>query len=223
MLLIDFSKKIDTNEGIVRLEIQTAIEDKSIVAITGDSGAGKTTLLRILAGLSKADQGFISYHKEVWLDTANKINLPIQKRNIGFVFQENNLFPHMSIRQNLDFALAEKNKALVDELLQITELAGLADAKPAKLSGGQKQKAALARAFLKKPHLLLLDEPLNALDLKSREKLQDLILVFHQRLNTTILLVSHDKAEIQRLADRILLIEEGRIKEDKKKSDLSLN
>ena len=194
------------------MEISVSILEGSILAVTGPSGAGKTTLLRQIAGLVRPQNGHIQYHGELWLDTNSKINLPTQKRNIGFVFQDYALFPHLTVRENLAFGLEKgTDAAIVEELIDSIELRQLADRKPYQLSGGQQQRVALARALVRKPDLLLLDEPLSALDHSMRGNLQELILKFHQQYGFTMIIVTHDLGEIFRLANQVIVLENGKI------------
>ncbi len=166
----------------------------------------------MLAGLLPPDTGFIAVNGKVWYDAQNRINLPPQKRSIGFVFQDYALFPNMTVKQNLSFALGKnQSPAIIKELIQTVELTELQHRKPATLSGGQQQRVALARALVRKPDLLLLDEPLSALDQSIRVKLQDYILASHRKYGLTTLLVTHDQSEINKLTDQVLIIEEGKI------------
>jgi molybdate transport system ATP-binding protein len=183
-----------------------------MLVVYGPSGAGKTTLLRLLAGLLRPDTGFIEVEGETWLDTARRFELPTRRRSIGFVFQDFALFPHLTVRQQLEYALQDRgNKAIVSELLTLMELEELQHLRPALLSGGQQQRVALARAIARRPRLLLLDEPLSALDDDMRNKLQDYILMAHHHYGLTTLLVSHHLPEVLRLADEAVLLEEGKI------------
>lgn len=182
------------------------------MALTGPSGAGKTTLLKQIAGLLIPEEGKISIHDSVWLDTQNQIKLPPQRRNIGFVFQDYALFPNMTVAENLTFALPKQgDKRIVDELLEATGLNNLAHRKPNQLSGGQQQRVALARALVRKPDLLLLDEPFSAVDPDMRSQLQELILKFHQLYQFTAIIVTHETSEIFRLADQVCVLENGKV------------
>jgi molybdate transport system ATP-binding protein len=164
----------------------------------------------MLAGLMVPDGGFIQVAGEIWLDTAKGINLRPQRRNIGMVFQEYSLFPNMTVLENLEFALEKgKDKSLIKEMLEIIGMEALADQRPQFLSGGQKQRVALARAMLRQPKLLLLDEPLSALDREMRKNLQEYILRFHRDFQLTTLIVSHDAAEISRMTERLWVLEHG--------------
>ena len=203
---------LHTARGPQRLDIAFHWQQGRLLAIYGPSGAGKTTLLRILAGLTAADSGFIEVEGETWLDSDRRINLPTRRRSIGFVFQDFALFPNLTVRQQLEFALPDaKNKAFVTELLSLMELEEFHNLKPALLSGGQQQRVALARAIARRPRLLLLDEPLSALDDEMRNKLQDYILRVHRHYKLTTMLVSHYLPEVLRLADEAIILENGKI------------
>lgn len=194
------------------LDVDLRIAPGSLVAITGPSGAGKTTLLRAAAGLARPAEARIRVGRTLWSDSAARVNLPTRKRSIGLVFQDYALFPNMTVRGNVDYAIGSRApRDEVDELLQLVELEGLADAMPDRLSGGQKQRLAVIRALARRPSLLMLDEPLSALDPAMRRKLQDDLLRLHRRFATTTLLVSHDASEILRLADRVVRLEHGRV------------
>lgn len=191
------------------LEVDIKIEEHSFVALAGESGSGKTTLLRVLAGLEKAE-GKITVNDEVWLE--GKQSIATQKRGIGFVFQDYALFSNMSVEKNLLFV--KKDRALVTKLLEMTDMLELKDRLPSSLSGGQKQRVALCRALMNRPSILLLDEPLSALDPSMRTKLQHDILKLHKEFGTTTIMVSHDPSEIYRLSDRVLRLEQGKIVQD---------
>ncbi|EPV6928440.1 sulfate/molybdate ABC transporter ATP-binding protein [Campylobacter upsaliensis] len=199
-------------EGPIKLDLDIMLSQGEISAIFGESGAGKTTLLRILAGLITPQKGFIRVGNEIWLDLKKGINLSPQKRSLGFVFQDYALFPNMSVRENL--AYATQNQRKIDELLELIGLKELANSRPKELSGGQAQRVALARALAKEPKILLLDEPLSALDFKMRSHLQEELLKILKHFKTTALLVSHDLAEIYRLSARVLQLSGGKIIKD---------
>jgi len=209
MITIDIDKKLYGSEGEMRLEINLEIKKGEFIALAGKSGSGKTTLLRIVAGLEDA-KGTITVNDQVWQNT-HKI-LPVQQREIGFLFQDYALFPNMTLHENLLFV--QKDKALAKYLLEITQLWQLKDRFPATLSGGQKQRLSLCRAFMKKPKILLLDEPLSALDPEMRNRLQGEILTLHKTFETTTIMVSHDPSEIYRLASRVLVLDQGKIIND---------
>jgi molybdate transport system ATP-binding protein len=209
MIEIDIHKELHGSHGAMDLTIELHINRGEFVALSGKSGSGKTTLLRILSGLERAE-GTITIANEIWQDKRHA--LPVQKREIGFVFQDYALFPNMTVEENLLFV--EKDKALAKYLLSMTELWQLKDRFPSTLSGGQKQRVSLCRAFMKRPKLLLLDEPLSALDPIMRSKLQHEILTLHKEFGTTTIMVSHDPAEMYRLASRVLVLEQGKIIDD---------
>lgn len=194
------------------LEVDLQLYHKELLALTGPSGSGKTTILRILTGLEKRAKGRLTVQGELWQDSAKGIFLAPQQRSIGVVFQDYALFPNMSVLQNLQFALPKtENQTLIEELLEVMDLQELKTAHPRELSGGQQQRVALARALVRRPKLLLLDEPLSALDSQMREHLQTFIRLLHERYALTTLLISHHPEEIQRLADRVLVLEKGKI------------
>lgn len=212
MINFRFTKQLIATEGTINLRVDQEVGEHDFVTLYGKSGAGKTTTLRILAGITDPDEGCIQVGGETWFDSRKGINLPPQKRSIGFVFQDYALFPNMTVRKNLEYALAsQKDRGIVDELLEVVDLQNLADRKPDSLSGGQRQRVALARALVRRPQILLLDEPLSALDMEMRLKLQDAILNIHRRFNITTILVSHNFSEIFKLSNRVLIIDRGEI------------
>ena len=209
LITIDVEKLMMTANGKMNLTIQTVIKTGELVALFGSSGAGKTTLLRILAGLIKPDRGLIKIGSSVLFDSERQINVSPQERNISLMFQDYALFPDMTVEQNIRFAQHERNSKAVDELLSVFGLMEFRKRKPGGLSGGQKQRVALARALARKPQLLLLDEPLSALDSEMRTMLQNEIAQAHQLSGATTLLVSHDLNEVFRLASHVVCIGEG--------------
>jgi len=217
---VHIERSMLTSEGNRLLKVDLEIANNELLCLFGHSGAGKTTLLRILAGLFTPDRGFISFKGEVWYDSVKKINLPPQKRNVGFMFQDYALFPNMTVRRNIEFAQKIRNVEEVDSLLSHFGLEALQKQYPSKLSGGQKQRVALARALAAKPNLLLLDEPLSALDYEMRLNLQDEILKAHKLLNSQTLLVSHDKEEVIKLADTVVMLRNGAVIQCGKPEDI---
>ncbi len=212
MIFCDLHKKLNAVDGEMDLTIKTTIEKGQLVTLYGPSGAGKTSTLRMLAGLLIPDNGQIVVDGSTWFDRARKIHLKPQERKIGFVFQDFALFPNMTVLQNLEFALNKSvNERIIRELIDITELGDLQHFKPETLSGGQKQRVALARALVQRPEILLLDEPLSALDNSTRNKLQDYILSLHRHYRLTTILISHDIGEIIKLSDYVLEIRDGKI------------
>ena len=209
MINIKIKKNLQGAHGAMQLQTDLAIQEGEFVALSGESGSGKTTLLRILAGLEEAE-GEIVVNQEQWLK--GKVSLKVQKRGVAFVFQEYALFENMTILENLLFV--NKNEQLAQRLLKITQMQALQGRYPHSLSGGQKQRVALARAMMQEPKLLLLDEPLSALDVTMRKKLQEEILTLHREFQTTTIMVSHDPSEIYKLASRTLLLKDGKIIQD---------
>ncbi|HYX06447.1 MAG TPA: ATP-binding cassette domain-containing protein [Bacteroidales bacterium] len=210
----DIRKKLFTASGELTLDMKFSVDRGEMVSVFGPSGVGKTTLLRIISGLTAADEGYLKVDGEVWFDSAARINRPARMRPVGYMFQEYALFPNMTVKENLAFAQPVKDPHHIKQLLELFELDMLKYRRPAVLSGGQQQRVALARALARKPGLLLLDEPLSAIDPEFRSKLQDEILTMHRRYGITTLLVSHDLPEVFKLTGRVIVMEEGRIVKD---------
>jgi molybdate transport system ATP-binding protein len=224
MISVDVSKSLYSAEGEIELSLYIQINEGDFVSLFGVSGAGKTTFLRILAGLEVPKSGKIVVDGEVWFDKEKKINLPTQKRGVGFVFQDYALFPNMSVQENLSYALQKgDDKRYIDEVMQTMGIFELADRRPTQLSGGQKQRVALARALVMRPKILLLDEPLSALDSAMRTKLQDELIKAHKHFGVTTVLVSHDPSEIFKLCNRVIWIENGRLKASGKPAQIFIN
>lgn len=210
MIHIDVKKKLNGASGDLHLHFKADIQAGELVALYGPTGSGKSSILRMMAGLMRPDDGIIQSGTRCWFDATSGLCVRPQDRNIGMVFQDYSLFPNMTVRENLSFALGKgDDPAIVEELLEVAELGHLRDQRPLLLSGGQRQRVALARALVRRPAILLLDEPLSALDKAMREKLQEAILHFHQRMNLTTILVSHDFPEILKMSRRVLVLENG--------------
>ena len=215
MIEMEVRRKLQGADGELNLNVNVRIGAGELVALYGPTGSGKSSILRMLAGLMLPDEGFIKVRDELWFDHEKKLNIPTQHRDIGMVFQEYSLFPNMTVRGNLEFALGRnEDRHMVEELLDVVELRGLQDRRPALLSGGQKQRVALARALVRKPRLLLLDEPLSALDFGMRSRLQEYIMTCHRRMNLTTILVTHDYPEVLKLSRRILVLASGNLAYD---------
>ena len=207
----DVSKMFGTFQAVkdVNLEIQRG----EFLTLLGPSGSGKTTLLMMIAGFLDLSKGDIA------LDGASIAEVPAEKRNFGMVFQGYALFPHMSVRDNIGYALSVRKrptseiKNSVDEMLELVQLQDFADRKPTQLSGGQQQRVALARALCFAPPVLLLDEPLGALDKKLRVEVQEQLKDIHKRVGTTFIYVTHDQEEALSMSDRIVIMRDGAIEQ----------
>ena len=216
MIAVSARKRLFGAGGDFLMEIDVRIGRGGITAIAGPSGSGKTTFLRMLAGLTAPDDGLLEVDGRIWFRGKRgrkpRVNLSPQERGVGIVFQGYALFPHMTVLGNLLYA--SPDRAMAEKLLAMTGLRQLRDVRPGNLSGGQKQRVALARALMQKPRLLLLDEPLSALDERMKSLLQDELLKVHRELGVTMLIVTHDSSEIYKLCDRVLVFERGRISAD---------
>ncbi|MDP3525231.1 MAG: molybdenum ABC transporter ATP-binding protein [Hoeflea sp.] len=198
----------------IPLEASFRVEPGELLALVGHSGSGKTTLLRTIAGLWRPQTARVSVDGDVWLDTAADINLAPHRRHVGVVFQNYALFPHMTAAHNVIAAMdreAPNQRAEAERLLALVNLPGLADRKPAQLSGGQQQRVAVARALARRPQVLLLDEPFSAVDRATRERLYDEIIALRAHLKMPVVLGTDDMNEAERLADRMVVIEKGRV------------
>lgn len=207
MIEICVKKELNGSAGRFLLDVDFRINRGDFVCIYGKSGSGKTTILRLLAGFERASSGFIKVGEKFFCN--EKFSLAPQRRNIGFLFQDYALFDNMNVLKNLLFA--KNDSRLADKFLDIMDLNALKNAKISELSGGQKQRVALARALMRSPEILLLDEPLSAIDLGMRERLQDYLLKIHTELKITTIIVSHDISEIYKLASLVFVLNEGRI------------
>jgi molybdate transport system ATP-binding protein len=208
--------RVDVTKQLGEFSLQAAFESEGrVTGLFGASGAGKTSLVNIIAGLLRPDRGTIVVDGETLDDVANGVHVPSWRRRIGYVFQDARLFPHLNVRQNLNYgrrmnALAddpEQNKR-VTELLDIGHLL---DRRPGKLSGGERQRVALGRALLAKPRLLLLDEPLGALDEGRRAEILPYLVRLRDEARIPMVYVSHDAAEMRQLATQIVLLQRGRV------------
>jgi sulfate/thiosulfate transport system ATP-binding protein len=209
--LENISKCFESFQAVdcVNLEISPG----SLVALLGPSGSGKSSLLRLIAGLETPDRG------RIWLAGTDATKQSVKERNIGFVFQNYALFKHLTVRQNIGFGLEIRGLApaqlekKVAELLELIQLAGLGDRYPAQLSGGQRQRVALARALAIEPQVLLLDEPFAAVDAKVRKDLRGWLRRLHDGYHVTTVFVTHDQAEAMEVADKIVIMNKGRIEQ----------
>ena len=204
--------RLRDQRGAFTLDASFEAPGRGVTAIFGPSGSGKTTVLRCIAGLHRAGEGHVAIKGDVWQDGSRF--RPVHQRPIGYVFQEASLFSHLSVRGNLLFgARAGSDAPLLgfDEAVALLGLAQLLDRAPLTLSGGERQRVAIGRALLSRPRLLLMDEPLCALDQAAREEILPFLEQLHERLSLPVLYVTHDMTEVERLADRIILMERGRV------------
>jgi sulfate/thiosulfate transport system ATP-binding protein len=194
-------------------DVSVEIPSGSLTALLGPSGSGKSTLLRVIAGLEQPDAGSVE------IDGRNATGVPPQRRGVGFVFQHYAAFKHMTVRENVAFGLkvARRPKAeirsRVHELLELVQLPGLADRYPSQLSGGQRQRMALARALAVQPSVLLLDEPFGALDARVRKELRAWLRHLHDEVHVTTVFVTHDQEEAMEVADRIVVMNHGKVEQ----------
>ncbi len=196
------------------LEADLSLPGRGVTALFGPSGSGKTTLLRCVAGLARA-AGRVEINGECWQDDARRIFLPTHKRPLGYVFQEASLFAHLSVRANLEFGLKRiapaQRKVGWDAALELLGIGHLLERGTAALSGGERQRVAIARALLTSPQLLLMDEPLAALDGRRKQEILPYLERLHDELAIPVLYVSHSPDEVARLADHLVLLEQGQV------------
>jgi molybdate transport system ATP-binding protein len=188
----------------------TAAND--ILVLFGPSGCGKTTILRCIAGLTMPDGGRITLDKSVLYDSSANVSMPPRDRDVGYVFQEYALFPHMNVTKNITYSVEnfdEQARRDFAGLLHLLKIESLVKRFPSELSGGEQQRVALARALMAKPKILLLDEPLSALDYNIRTELQDELLKLHQIWRIPFILVTHDLQEAEKLGERIIFMDKG--------------
>ncbi len=210
MLRVDVTKQL----GEFSLEASFTSEGR-VIGLFGASGAGKTSLINMIAGLLRPDRGVISLDGETLDDTAARVHVPPHRRRIGYVFQDARLFPHLDVRQNLDYG--RRMNRLADDPAQrsrVTELldiGGLMDRRPGKLSGGERQRVALGRALLSRPRLLLLDEPLGSLDEGRKVEILPYLVRLRDEAEIPMVYVSHDAAELRQLATQIVMLRHGRV------------
>lgn len=206
--------RLKLNYSGFSLDVDLQLPGRGVTALYGHSGSGKTTCLRCIAGLEQAEQGFIQVNDEVWQDSDKGIFVPPHKRALGYVFQEASLFPHLSVRANLEFGLRRipRQQRRVD-MAHATELLGighLLGRDPQNLSGGERQRIGIARALLTSPKLLLMDEPLAALDTQRKNEILPYLQRLHDELDIPVLYVSHSQDEVARLADHLVLLSNGK-------------
>jgi molybdate transport system ATP-binding protein len=208
--------RVDVERRLGRLDLAVAFEaDARVTALFGRSGAGKTSLVNMIAGLMKPDRGRIEIDGQVLFDSVARVNVAVQARRIGYVFQEGRLFPHYTVRRNLtygwDHVPAAQRYVDFDHIVDLLGLAHVLDRRPGDLSGGEKQRVAIGRALLANPRTLLLDEPLASLDAQRKNEIMQYIELMRDDVRIPMIFVSHAVDEVVRLADRVVLLSAGRV------------
>src|SRR5262245_42649855 len=202
---------------VIRVELRLPADVFSLTVLFGPSGSGKSTTLRCLAGLDRPERGTIRFGNETWFDAARGIFLPPQRRQIGYLFQDYALFPHLRVAENIGYGLgkvaASERRKRFEEITALLGLVGLEDYYPRQLSGGQQQRVALARALVCRPRLLLLDEPLSALDAPTREQLRHELRHWLTKLAVPGIVVTHDRVETLALGDHVVVMDHGRVRQ----------
>ena len=210
MLDLDVAKRLGDFTLAAKFEVASGA-----TALFGPSGAGKTTIANLIAGLLTPDRGRIALDDAVLFDATARIDVPPHRRRVGYVFQEGRLFPHMSVRRNLDYgrwmSRHERDDAEAGRVVEMLDIGHLLDRRPGKLSGGERQRVAIGRALLMRPRLLLLDEPLASLDAGRKDEILPYLLRLRDDARVPMLYVSHNAAEIARIATQVVRIEDGRI------------
>lgn len=206
--------RLRVDRGAFRLDVDLDLPERGISALFGHSGSGKTTILRAIAGLERAPGGHVSLGDEVWQDHARGVFVPVHRRALGYVFQEASLFPHLSVRANLEFGRkrvpAHERRFALAPVTALLGIEHLLERRPDGLSGGERQRVAIARALLASPRLLLMDEPLAALDLRRKLEILPYLERMHEELAIPIVYVSHAPDEVARLADHLVLLDDGK-------------
>lgn len=214
-LVAQFEKRFHGGT-VIRASLQLPANEFSTTVLFGPSGCGKTTILRALAGLDRPELGTIAMDNEVWLDTERSICRSPQERDVGFCFQEYALFPHLTVRENIAYGIRRKKPdrdSMLDEMLVRFQLTGLERRYPHQISGGQQQRVALARALVRRPRLLLLDEPLSSLDTTLRDELRIKMRQLLSGFGIPVVIVTHDRLEAIALADQIIVMDSGRVEQ----------
>jgi molybdate transport system ATP-binding protein len=197
------------------LDVDLDVPGRGVTALFGHSGSGKTALLRCIAGLERAGSGFLQVNGHIWQDDSQRVYLPTYQRPLGYVFQEASLFPHLNVRRNLEYGMkrvaASERRASLEQAIALLGIGNLLTQQPDTLSGGERQRVAIARALAVSPQLLLMDEPLAALDQARKHEILPYLEQLHDELNIPILYVSHAADEVARLADHIVVMEAGKV------------
>jgi molybdate transport system ATP-binding protein len=201
--------------GTFSLDVDLRLPSSGITVLFGHSGSGKTTLLRCIAGLQHAPQGLLTINGTTWQDSDHKLFLPTHKRSLGYVFQEANLFAHLTVLDNLCYGLKRiaqtTNTKKFDQVIELLGIAHLLERLPERLSGGERQRVAIARALVLNPDLLLMDEPLASLDSKRKQEIMPFLTRLHSELNIPVLYVTHSQQEVAQLADYLVLLADGKV------------
>jgi molybdate transport system ATP-binding protein len=207
--------KIRKRQGDFSIDADFHVQGTGVTALFGPSGAGKTSIVNMVAGLVKPDAGHIGVNQRRLFDSAMGINLPPEKRRIGYIFQDGRLLPHFTVRSNLTYGMhltpADKRFVSFDQVVALLGIESLLERRPAKLSGGEKQRVAIGRALLTSPDLLLMDEPLASLDAARKLEVLPFIATLSHKYSIPTLYVSHSMAEIRQLADHLVTIEGGKV------------
>lgn len=197
--------------GETHFDINISLPDKGIIAVFGRSGAGKTSLINVVAGLQSPSQGMIAINDTTLFDSKNQINVPVHKRNVGYVFQDARLFPHYKVNKNLNYGVKSADPEHFKRVVELLALEPLLARYPHQLSGGEKQRVAIGRALLSKPNILLMDEPLASLDLPRKREVLPYLEQLAHNIEIPIVYVSHSLNEVLRLAQHLVVIEQGRV------------
>jgi molybdate transport system ATP-binding protein len=219
MLQVDVKKHLgDKRKNDFLLDISFSVE-KGITVLAGASGAGKTTTLRLIAGILAPDEGIIKVGSQTYFDSSRDINLSIQKRRVGFVFQDYALFPHLTAEQNVAYGIKTSDKKIrfdkTQEMLALFHIEHIKAQLPREMSGGEQQRVALARALASNPAVVLLDEPLSAVDVETRAKILDEIEAARLQTDVPFVYVTHNEAEAERLGKHRIVLQKGRIVQEK--------
>ena len=202
--------------GEFKLTVNLRLPNSGVTVLFGHSGSGKTTLLRCIAGLQQAQQSYLEINGSIWEDSDVGIFLPTHKRPLGYVFQDANLFSHLSVRDNLNFGLkrikASLNTPKLEQIINLLGIGHLLDRMPERLSGGEKQRVAIARALVLNPEILLMDEPLASLDSKRKQEILPFLTRLNQELKIPVLYVTHSHQEVAQLADYLVILELGKVR-----------
>jgi len=210
LLFLDVEKRLGDFRLAARFETEARV-----TALFGPSGAGKTTIINMIAGLVAPDRGRIMYHGKLLFDAAGKVNLPPHRRRFGYVFQDGRLFPHLTVRGNLEYGRRmyrlKRDPGELERVVAMLDIAHLADRRPGKLSGGERQRVAIGRALLMRPQLLLLDEPLASLDAARKAEIMPYLERLRDEAGVPMIYVTHQAEDARRLASMVVRVEAGRV------------